>query len=234
MNKVMFTMYDSYNTIFNPLQTFDLIFQYVKVTNWKNRMLLASMPACFQICLFLYFNQYYLLSALSIVIGYILFELFETYLKHDIIHSNSIHHFVKDYDEEVTLWLTVLEKKLQLSMRDLTNVLTLEEIVRNEIENTSRKKTFGSRISTSIQTYLFPLLTFLGGMLLSRSITLEYLDVAILGVIMFALFLVIINILAHTLFDFSSQTKLRDILSLLLEQKLNIVASRHEGIVQKS
>lgn len=234
MNKVMFTMYDSYNTIFNPHQTCGLIFQYIKVTNWKNRMLLASMPACFQICLFLYFNQYYLLSALTILIGYILFELFETYLKHDIIHSNSIHHFVQEYDEEVNQWLSVLEEKLQLSMRDLTNVLTLEEIVRNEIENVTTKKSFGSRISNSIQTYFFPLLTFVGGILLSRSITLEYLDVAFLGIIMFALFLVIINILAHTLFDFSSQTKLRDILSLLLEQKLKIVANRHEGIVRNS
>lgn len=227
MNKVMFTVYESYNNIFNdPLKKLTMIFRYIKVTSWKNRLIIASMPASLFICLLLFVNNNYVLSAVTIFTGYLVYTIFDSYLKHDILQNNSIHKFKKNYDEEVAIWLHMLEYKLQLSVTDLDNIVILEEIVRNEIENVSRKKSFGTRMSTSIQIYLFPVLTFLGGILLSRSITLEYLDIVILGTIWFFLLLAIINVLAQTIFDFSSLTKLRDILSLLLEHKLRIISSQ--------
>ncbi|MCZ8537330.1 hypothetical protein M9R32_09075 [Paenisporosarcina quisquiliarum] len=227
MNKVMFTVYESYNNIFNdPLKKLTMIFRYIKVTSWKNRLIIASMPASLFICLFLFVTNYYVLSAVTIFTGYLVYTLFDSYLKHDILQNNAIHKFKKNYDEEVAIWIHILEYKLQLSLTDLDNILILEEIVRNEIENVSRKKSFGTRMSTSIQIYLFPVLTFLGGILLSRSITLEYLDIVILGTVWFFLLLAIINVLAQTIFDFSSLTKLRDILSLLLEHKLRIISSQ--------
>lgn len=223
----MFTVYESYNNIFNdPLKKLTMIFRYIKVTSWKNRLIIASMPASLFICLFLFVTNYYVLSAVTIFTGYLVYTLFDSYLKHDILQNNAIHKFKKNYDEEVAIWIHILEYKLQLSLTDLDNILILEEIVRNEIENVSRKKSFGTRMSTSIQIYLFPVLTFLGGILLSRSITLEYLDIVILGTVWFFLLLAIINVLAQTIFDFSSLTKLRDILSLLLEHKLRIISSQ--------
>ena len=226
MNKVMFTVYESYNNIFNdPLKKLTMIFRYIKVTSWKNRLIISTMPASLFICLFLFITNYYVLSAVSIFTGYLVYTLFDSYLKHDILQNNAIHKFKKNYDEEVAIWIHILEYKLQLSLTDLDNMLVLEEIVRNEIENVSKKKSFGTRMSTSIQIYLFPVLTFLGGILLSRSITLEYLDIVILGTVWFFLLLAIINVLAQTIFDFSSVTKLRDILSLLLEHKLRIISS---------
>jgi hypothetical protein len=227
MNKVMFTVYESYNNIFNnPLEKLTMIIRYIKVTSWKNRLIIASMPASLFICLLLFVTNYYVLSAVTIFTGYLVYTLFDSYLKHDILQNNAIHKFKKNYDEEVAIWLHILEYKLQLSLTDLDNIVILEEIVRNEIENVSRKKSFGTRMSTSIQIYLFPVLTFLGGILLSRSITLEYLDIVILGTVWFFLLLAIINVLAQTIFDFSSLTKLRDILSLLLEHKLRTISSQ--------
>ena len=226
MNKVMFTVYESYNNIFNPLEKLTMIFRYIKVSNWKNRLIISSLPASLLICLLLFLANYYILSAVTIFTGYLVYALFDSYLKHDILRNNAIYKFKKNYDEEVAVWIHMLEYKLQISLTDLDNILILEEIVRNEIENVSRKKSFGTRMSTSIQIYLFPVLTFLGGILLSGSITLEYLDIVILGTVWFFLLLAIINVLAQTIFDFSSITKLRDILSLFLEQKLRIISSQ--------
>lgn len=226
MNKVMFTIYECYNSVFNPLKIVTMIFRYLGVTSWKNRLLLATMPASLILCLFLYFNQSYVLSAIAIFTGYLVYALFESYLKHDLKRTNAIYHFKKNYDEEVEIWIYMLEYKLKLSLSDLSNLLILEEILRNEIENVTRRKSIGTRMSSSIQIYLFPLLTFLGGILLSRSITLEYLDIVILGFFWFFLLLAIINIVAHTIFDFSSLHKLRDILSLLLEHKLKVTSSQ--------
>lgn len=228
MNKVMYTVYECYKEVFNPLEIVTSIFRYIKITNWKNRLILATMPTSLLVCLFLYFNNYFVLSTLTIFTGYLVYAIFECYLKHDISINNSIYHFKQDYEEEVSTWINLLEQKLHFSLMDLNNLQMLEVIVRNEIENTMTKKSFGTRMSSSIQIYLIPLLSFLGGILFSQSITIQYLDMVFLGIVWFFLLLAIINVMAHTIFDFSSQTKLRDILSLLLEIKLNIISSQNK------
>ena len=219
MNRIMDELYNSYDSVFGAKSQMKNIFQYVKTSNWIVKLIFYSIPSLGILALILLWLEK-LSIVFAVLIPIILIPYFGgIYIKKNIEESASKELF--SYEQKFKEWTAKFENKTNISLDNSAKVLVLEEIVRNEMDSELNKPTFIKKVVVPTKNLIFPLSSFIVGLLISDNVTLDVVSFLLVGVIILFLVVFSFNLLSFNFYEFSRTNKIREILGLVLECKLH-------------